>query len=200
MILAIKYLTPAFQYIPRACLGAIIILAVIQMVDYTIVRKIWYVKRLDLIPLVCTFLACFYSLEIGLLVGAGISMVILLYPLLYPSVDLDVKEITVLKVNNGLSFCGVEFLAEKIEDLISSPERPLMILLDFSGVTDLDFTVLNELSVVFLETKSSGVEIYVNNMKLNVRQLFLQAEMQEYIARNSIDREGERMPLISGVS
>ena len=196
MILAIKYLTPAFQYIPRACLGAIIILAVIQMVDYTIVRKIWYVKRLDLIPLVCTFLACFYSLEIGLLVGAGISMVILLYPQLYPSVDLDIKEITVLKVNNGISFCGVEFLAEKIEDLISSAERPLMILLDFSGVTDMDFTVLNELSVVFLETKSSGVEIYVNNMKLNVRQLFLQAEMQEYIARNSIGRDGERMPLI----
>lgn len=166
------------------------------MVDYTIVRKIWYVKRLDLIPLVCTFLACFYSLEIGLLVGAGISMVILLYPQLYPSVDLDIKEITVLKVNNGISFCGVEFLAENIEDLINSPERPLMILLDFSGVTDMDFTVLNELSVVFLETRSSGVEIYVSNMKLNVRQLFLQAEMQEYIARNSIDRDGERTPLI----
>ena len=166
------------------------------MVDYKIVKKIWYVKRLDLIPLACTFLACFYSLEVGLLVGAGVSLIILLYPLTYPSVDLDQKEITVLKVNSGISFCGVDHVTKAIEDVVNSPERPIMILLDFSGVNDMDFTVLNELAAVFLETKSNGVEIYLRNLKSHVRQLFLQADLQEYIVRNSIDRGSERAPLI----
>jgi len=196
VLLAIQYLTPVFQYIPRACLGAIIIVAVLPMVDYKILRKIWYVKRLDLLPLVCTFIACFYSLEVGLLVGVAISLVILLYPMLYPSVDLDQKEITILKVNNGISFCGVEHVAETIESLIKSPERPIMILLDFSGVSNIDFTAVNELAAVFLETKANGVEIYLRNLKSHVRQLFLQADLQDYIVRNSIDRGSESAPLI----
>ena len=196
VILAIRFLTPAFQYIPRACLGAIIILAVLPMVDYKIVKKIWYVKRLDVLPLACTFFVCFYSLEVGLLVGAGVSLAMLLYPIVYPSIDLDLKEITVLKVNNGISFCGIEHVTESIENLIKSPEKPIMILLDFSGVTEMDFTVLNELASVFLETSCIGVEIYVSNLRSNVRQLFLQADLQDYIARNSMDRDSERAPLI----
>ena len=166
------------------------------MVDYKILRKIWYVKRLDLLPLVCTFLACFYSLEVGLLVGVAISLVILLYPMVYPSVDLDQKEITMLKVNNGISFCGVEHVTEAIESLIKSPERPIMILLDFSGVSNIDFTAVNELAAVFLETKANGVEIYLRNLRSHVRQLFLQADLQDYIVRNSIDRGSESAPLI----
>ena len=166
------------------------------MVDYKIVEKIWYVKRLDLVPFVFTFFACFYSLEVGLLAGAGISLVILLYPLAYPSVDLDQKEITVLKVNNGISFCGVDHVTEAIENIIQSPERPIMILLDFSGVSEMDFTVLNELATIFLETKANGVEIYLRNMRSHVRKLFLQADLQDYIVRNSIDRGSESAPLI----
>lgn len=196
VILAIRFLTPTFQYIPRACLGAIIILAVLPMVDYEIVRKIWYVKKLDILPLVLTFLACFYSLEVGLLVGAGVSLLILLYPLVNPRVDLDIKEITVLKVENGISFCGIEHVTEAIEDLIKSPEKPIMILIDFSGVTEIDFTVVNELAAVFLETRRIGVEIYVSNLKSHVRQVFLQAELQDYIARNSIDKGSEHVPFI----
>eukprot|EP00794_Sanderia_malayensis_P008999 gene8999-9960_t len=195
VILAIKFLTPAFQYIPRACLGAIIILAVLQMVDYKIVKKIWTVKRLDIIPLILTFLACFYSLEFGLLVGAGVSLVILLYPQLYPNIELDIKEITVLKVNNGISFSGIEHLSNQIESLMSSNEPPLMIMLDFSGVTSIDFTVVNELAAVFIETRSLGIEIYVTNLKVSVRQIFLHANLQEYIARNSHGVH-ERTPLI----
>ena len=167
------------------------------MVDYKIVKKIWVVKKLDLIPLVLTFLACFYSLEIGLMVGIGISLIFMLYPQVYPSVDLDIKEITVLKINNGMLFAGIEHVSEQIEALISSKEPPIMILLDFGGVTDIDFTVVNELAAVFAESKMCGIEIYVSNLKVSVRQIFLQADLQEYIARNSLSRSGdERTPLI----
>eukprot|EP00795_Rhopilema_esculentum_P009005 gene9005-16647_t len=196
VILAIKYLTPAFQYIPRACLGSIIILAVLPMVDYKIVKKIWTIKKLDILPLACTFVACFYSLEIGLLIGIGISLIIILYPLVFPRIDLDEKEITVLKVNNGIAFCGAEHLTESIENLVKSPEKPIMILLDFSGVTEMDFTVINELAAIFLETKFAGIEIYVSNLRLNVRQLFFQAELQDFIARTSLEIDNERASLI----
>ena len=44
MIVAIVVLTPYFAYIPEAVLAAVIIAAVIQMVEYEVVLTLWRVK------------------------------------------------------------------------------------------------------------------------------------------------------------
>ena len=44
MILALQVLTPLCKYIPKSALSAVIISAVIQMVDYKIVKKLWQVR------------------------------------------------------------------------------------------------------------------------------------------------------------
>lgn len=44
VILALAVLTPYFTYIPQAALAAVIICAVIQMVDYEVLPKLWKVK------------------------------------------------------------------------------------------------------------------------------------------------------------
>ena len=41
VVLALLFLTELFYYIPKAALAAVIIAAVIQMVDYHIVRTLW---------------------------------------------------------------------------------------------------------------------------------------------------------------
>ena len=43
MILALQVLTPLCYYIPKSALSAVIISAVLQMVDYKIVMKLWKV-------------------------------------------------------------------------------------------------------------------------------------------------------------
>ena len=50
VIFATKYLTEYFTYIPKACLGSVIICAVINMVDVAVVHSIWKVNRIDIIP------------------------------------------------------------------------------------------------------------------------------------------------------
>lgn len=44
VILAIVVLTPYFRYIPQSALAAVIIAAVIQMVEYEVVVTLWRVK------------------------------------------------------------------------------------------------------------------------------------------------------------
>ncbi|KAL5282901.1 SLC26A11.2 family protein [Megaselia abdita] len=44
VVLALLYLTPFFAYIPKACLAAIIISAVIFMVQYSVVKPMWRSK------------------------------------------------------------------------------------------------------------------------------------------------------------
>ena len=44
MLFALQFLTPAFYYIPKASLAAVIIYSVIFMVDYAIVPQLWRIS------------------------------------------------------------------------------------------------------------------------------------------------------------
>ena len=44
ILLSLAFLTPLFEYIPKAALSAVIISAVIQMVDYEILPKFWKIQ------------------------------------------------------------------------------------------------------------------------------------------------------------
>ena len=48
VILALTFLTPYFSYIPKATLSAVIICAVIFMVEVTIIKMIWKVNSMYL--------------------------------------------------------------------------------------------------------------------------------------------------------
>lgn len=78
------------RYIPKATLSAVIICAVIFMVEYETVKPIWKTRQLDQIPLWATFLTClFWKLEFGILVGVGINLAILLYGIARPKVHVS---------------------------------------------------------------------------------------------------------------
>lgn len=44
VIIALLYLTPCFYYIPKAALAAIIIAAVVFMVQYRVIKPMWHSK------------------------------------------------------------------------------------------------------------------------------------------------------------
>ena len=45
VLLALGLLTRYFYYIPQAALAGLIIIAVIDMIDFAVVRRLWRVKR-----------------------------------------------------------------------------------------------------------------------------------------------------------
>lgn len=44
MILSLQFFTPCFQYIPKATLAAVIVAAVIFMVEFQVVKPMWRTK------------------------------------------------------------------------------------------------------------------------------------------------------------
>lgn len=87
VLLALAFLTPAFMYIPKATLAAVIICAVIHLVDYSIVLPLWRSKKIDLIPLLVTFVTCLmWGLEWGILLGIVVNLSMLLFSIATPSV------------------------------------------------------------------------------------------------------------------
>ncbi|KAL5282853.1 SLC26A11.2 family protein [Megaselia abdita] len=94
VIVALLYFTPYFYFIPKAALAAIIIAAVIFMIQYRVVKPMWRSKKTDLIPGLAAFFACLVlPLQIGILVGIGINIVFILYHAARPK--LRVERLTV---------------------------------------------------------------------------------------------------------
>ena len=118
MVLALGVLTPFFQYIPKAALGAVILSSVIHMVDYKIVKKIWQTKKTDLLPFVVTFSLCLYDIATGIVCGIFSALLLLFYRLVVPRIEARQQEVTVIRINGGLSYVGIEYLITKIEEVL----------------------------------------------------------------------------------
>jgi len=87
VLLALAFLTPAFRYIPKSTLAAVIMCAVIHLIDYSVVLPLWRSKKVDLIPFSVTFVACLmWGLEWGILLGIVVNLSMLLFSIATPSV------------------------------------------------------------------------------------------------------------------
>jgi sulfate permease, SulP family len=72
----IIFLAPLFEFLPLATLGSMIIFAVIGLIELDYPTMLWAVDRGDLVVYCVAFVATVgLGIEVGLLIGAGISLV-----------------------------------------------------------------------------------------------------------------------------
>ena len=77
VIISLVAFTPAFFYIPKAALAAIILMSVVHMIDIPTVRRIAHTRTVDLIVWFSSFAMCLlWSLEFGIIVAVGISLLL----------------------------------------------------------------------------------------------------------------------------
>ncbi|KAE9600490.1 putative SLC26A/SulP transporter [Lupinus albus] len=75
VLVTLLFLMPLFHYTPNVVLGAIIITAVIGLIDYQAVVKLWKVDKLDCLACMCSFFGVlFISVPVGLSIAVGISV------------------------------------------------------------------------------------------------------------------------------
>ncbi|XP_051116171.1 sulfate transporter 4.1, chloroplastic-like [Andrographis paniculata] len=77
---ALQFLTPLFEYIPQCALAAIVIAAVVGLVDYEEAAFLWRVDKRDfLLWTITCFITLFLGIEIGVLVGVGVSLAFVIH-------------------------------------------------------------------------------------------------------------------------
>ncbi|KAL6192677.1 hypothetical protein ACLB2K_033763 [Fragaria x ananassa] len=75
VMVTLLFLMPLFQYTPNVILGAIIVTAVIGLIDVPAAYHIWKVDKYDFLVLVCAFVGViFISVQEGLAIAVGISV------------------------------------------------------------------------------------------------------------------------------
>ncbi|OQV21042.1 Sodium-independent sulfate anion transporter [Hypsibius exemplaris] len=82
-----------FQFVPKAALGAVIVVAVLMLIDLKIFKELWVTRPSELIPLIGTILSSmFLGVDIGFLVGIGLSLGLVLLSLAKPRLKLEKQE------------------------------------------------------------------------------------------------------------
>ncbi|GER44991.1 sulfate transporter [Striga asiatica] len=75
ILVTLLFLMPLFHYTPNLILAAIIITAVIGLIDYEAAYKLWKVDKLDFVACLCSFFGVlFISVPLGLAIAVSVSL------------------------------------------------------------------------------------------------------------------------------
>ncbi|XP_039715273.1 sodium-independent sulfate anion transporter isoform X4 [Pteropus medius] len=177
VLLSLGCLTSLFPYIPKAALAAVIIMAVAPLCDPRIVRTLWRVKRLDLLPLCVTSLLCFWEVQYGILAGTLVSGLILLHSVARPQMKVSEGPVLVVQPASGLHFPAVETLREAIVSRALEAPRPRCAVLDCTHVCSADYTVVLGLAGLLEDFRSHGVTLAFVGLQVPVLRVLLSADL-----------------------
>ncbi|MBY4892883.1 sulfate permease [Rhodobacteraceae bacterium N5(2021)] len=185
LMLAAVALTPLVYYLPNATLAATIIVAVLGLVDLTILRKTWAYSRSDFMAVATTIaLTLAFGVEIGVASGVVLSVALHLYKTSRPHVAEvglvpgtqhfrnihrhaveTVPEIVTLRVDQSLFFVNARFLEDLLQDRIRPGTDVKHVILMFSAVNEVDYSALESLEAINLRLKDMGIGLHLSEVK-----------------------------------
>ncbi|XP_055912234.1 sodium-independent sulfate anion transporter [Eupeodes corollae] len=168
VLLALAVLTPYFRYIPKAALSAVIISAVIFMIEFEVVRPLWRCSRRELFPGAITFIfSLTLGVEVGLLLGVATDVAFLVYRVARPPLGVTkaktrngIEHILVRPSYSSVYFPAIEWLRNEISKAISS-FGIYPVVLDCTNIYDFDFTAARGMGALYKELLGIKVPFYL---------------------------------------
>ena len=178
-------LTPLLFYLPKATLAATIIVAVLSLVDFSILKKTWTYSKADFLAVASTILITLgFGVEAGVTTGVLVSILIHLYKSSRPhmavvgqvpgtehyrnvlrhKVITDERILTV-RVDESLYFANARYLEDAIYDMISKRPKLKHVILMCPAINAIDMSALESLEAINERLKASGVSFHMSEVK-----------------------------------
>lgn len=196
IVLTLLFLTPLFYYLPKAVLAAIIMVAVSGLITTREIRRYYQIRRLDGITLALTFIATLaLGVEYGILIGVVFSLLVFIWH----SADAQPVEVgylesqgafrslarfpegriyegtLILRIDAPLYFANVEMLERNIEAAVTSRPNLTHIILNCTGVADIDAVAVEMFEGMIRNYKAAGIQILFAGVRGNVRDVLARA-------------------------
>ncbi len=185
ILLAALLLTPLLYFLPKATLAATIIVAVLSLVDLSILSRSWSYSRMDFAAVAATiFLTLGFGVELGVSAGVGISIGLFLFKTSRPHVAevglvpgtqhfrnvlrhsvQTLPHVVTLRVDESLYFANARFLEDYITDRVVRDKQLRHIVLQFTAVNEVDMSALESLEAVNHRLKDLGIALHLSEVK-----------------------------------
>ncbi|XP_019701465.1 probable sulfate transporter 3.3 isoform X2 [Elaeis guineensis] len=191
VMLTLLFLMPLFVYTPNVVLGAIIIAAVVGLIDVPAVYHLWKMDKIDFIVCLCAFLGVlFISVQDGLAIAVGISIFRILLQITRPNIVtlgnitgtdiyrnlhhyIDARRVPgflILAVEAPINFTNTTYLNERItrcieeEKAVDHHQAVLrFVILDLSAVPTIDTSGVSFLVDLKKSMEKHGFELVLVN-------------------------------------
>ncbi|WP_395669547.1 SulP family inorganic anion transporter [Rhodoferax sp.] len=185
LLLASLLLTPALYYLPQATLSATIIVAVLSLVDLGILRRTWAYSRTDFVAVLSTLLATLAAgVELGLVVGVGVSLALFLYRTSRPHIAevglvpgtehfrnvlrhavQTSPQLVTLRMDESLYFANARALEDRVNDAVAEHPELVHLVLQCSGINDIDASALESLEAIEKRLRDAGIALHLSEVK-----------------------------------
>lgn len=185
LAIAAVFLTPLVYFLPKATLAATIIVAVLSLVDLSILKKTWGYNRDDFVAVLATILLTLgLGVEVGVASGVTISILLHLYKTSRPhvaevglvpgsqhfrnihrhTVETDPTLLS-LRVDESLYFINARFLQDLIQTRVTEGTEIRNVVLMFSAVNEVDYSALESLEAINIRLREMGVGFHLSEVK-----------------------------------
>ena len=196
VMLTLLVLTPLFYYLPNTVLAAIIIVAVVGLIDIKEPVRLFRIKPADGLTLVLTFVCTLgLGVEWGILIGAVFSLGLFIRRSAHPymarlgyleSEDVfrnverypearTYPDILIFRIDASLYFANMRFVEDRLLQWIERNSKLKWVLFDFSGVNDIDAVAVSTLENIIKAYSERGIRFAFCCMKGPVRDLVAKA-------------------------
>ena len=178
-------LTPLVYFLPNATLAATIIVAVLSLVDFSILKKTWNYSKKDFAAVAVTILLTLgLGVEVGVATGVLLSILLHLYKTSRPHVaevglvpgtqhfrnihrhQVEANpHLLTLRVDESLYFANARFLEDYIQKRVTSGCDIRNVVLMFPAINDVDYSALESLEAINSRLKDMQIGLHLSEVK-----------------------------------
>ncbi|MFH1372334.1 MAG: SulP family inorganic anion transporter [bacterium] len=207
VLVVLLFLTPLLYYLPQSVLAAIIMMAVVGLLNLKSFvhawRAQWYDGFIGLTTFVCT-LAFAPHLERGILIGVVLSLLLYLIRNMKPAIAIlslhldgtyrnrlrfDLKQcpyIVVIRYAGSLIFANVDYLEKQVLQSVRSMPHLRHVLIVGNGINELDASGVDALSVLIDRLHGQGLGFSISGFNDAVLDVLEKTGLTAKIGENSI--------------
>ena len=208
VLITLLFLTPLLYHLPQAVLAAIIIMAVVGLVNFAAVKHAWEANRHDGAAAVVTFFATLAfapHLDNGIMVGAGLALVLFLMRTMKPRVAQlgrfkdgtlrDVKvnpgiptseHLVAMRFDGQLYFANVSYFEDAVLEALADHPKAKYFLVVGDGINQLDASGEEVIRHLVSRLKDSGVTLVFSGLKKQVLDVMRATGLFDLITQDNI--------------
>ena len=207
VVLVLLFFTPILYHLPQSVLAAVIMMAVFGLINVSGLihawRAQWYDGAISIITFICT-LAFAPHLDKGILTGVALSILVFLYKSMRPRIAIlsryqdgayhdactfnlkQCEHIAMVRFDGPLFFANATYLEDQVAKLRQTMPKLKHILVEASGIDDMDATGEEALSLIVDRIRSARYEISFTGLKKNVLDVMKRTFLYEKIGSEHI--------------
>ncbi len=207
VLVTLLFLTPLLYHLPQAVLAAVIMMAVIGLVNFKAIKHAWHTHKHDGIASVVTFFATLAfapHLDNGIMLGAGLAIILYLYRTMSPRVailgryhdgtlrdakvhNLPVSEyIIAIRYDGSLYFANVPYFEDTVLEAVSNSPCAKHLLIVSDGINQLDASGDEVIHHVVERLRSNGIRVVFSGLKKQVLDVMRHSGLFDYVGQENI--------------